>query len=398
MVAISDFYYDFSGRSNYNPGPKLGLKPVYIFAVLERQIIYFVNPILRYKKELLLLLITLFFSLAAAELALRLFVKDIVPLYVPDAELGYVYWKNFETERYNGEAGKKIKIETNSYGFVDKQWQPDPQAFKIMVVGDSFVEALQVDGENRFTNLLEKKFLESGRKAQVFNLGRGGVGPESYLKFLRKFYPILKPDAVIVSLYNGNDFLNVNSKTAPDLRRVNYLARGDEVIAYSQIADAREKLSWRIKAVMGKFYLTQFAYKSYLHLKQRRPPDNAAESEPVSAGQTAPFYCQVNNPNLADSFKISKKLFQEMKAIAGDRLVILQVPDKEQFEGQSNEECDYTLPEKHVSQAAREDGIKLIQLFELAQREYKNYYDSHLTPEGHQFVSDILFYYLNSVK
>ena len=87
-----------------------------------------------------------------------------------------------------------------------------------------------------------------------------------------------------------------------------------------------------------------------------------------------------------------------MKAIAGDRLVILQVPDKEQFEGQSNEECDYTLPEKHVSQAAREDGIKLIQLFELAQREYKNYYDSHLTPEGHQFVSDILFYYLNSVK
>jgi hypothetical protein len=71
---------------------------------------------------------------------------------------------------------------------------------KILLIGDSFTWGHSASSlENSFTHLL----LEKGYT--VWNTGISGADPAQYLAIARKYIPLLKPDAVIVNFYLGND-------------------------------------------------------------------------------------------------------------------------------------------------------------------------------------------------
>ena len=99
---------------------------------------------------------------------------------------------------------------TNSIGFLDNEPAiPKPSGtFRILLVGDSIVEALQVPlaqkMQTRLAATLRKAF--PGQKTDVVAISRSGLGQGSELGFYNANRQI-KPDLVIL-MFVGNDFAN----------------------------------------------------------------------------------------------------------------------------------------------------------------------------------------------
>ncbi|MFN8441995.1 MAG: DUF5989 family protein [Caldilineaceae bacterium] len=90
----------------------------------------------------------------------------------------------------------------------DLTYEKPPGVFRVIVLGDSFVEAAQVQLEQSFPQQLGKLLQEHGVNAQVINAGVGGWGNDQELIWLREEGVKYHPDLVVVAIYPRNDFMN----------------------------------------------------------------------------------------------------------------------------------------------------------------------------------------------
>lgn len=83
---------------------------------------------------------------------------------------------------------------------------------RIMVLGDSYVEALHVPLEATFGQQigahLTNARLADGRRVEVVNVGVSGWGTDQQLLWLREMGYQYTPDIILLAFYPGNDFLN----------------------------------------------------------------------------------------------------------------------------------------------------------------------------------------------
>jgi hypothetical protein len=82
-----------------------------------------------------------------------------------------------------------------------------PGTFRILVLGDSFVEATQVNEQDRFVNRLEALFNTSGvaTRYEVIDGSCGGWGTGQQLLYLREQGLAYQPDLVLLAFFVGND-------------------------------------------------------------------------------------------------------------------------------------------------------------------------------------------------
>src|SRR5882762_9130657 len=97
----------------------------------------------------------------------------------------------------NFDENKNI-FETNNLGFHDRERQATNDNYRILFLGDSFVEGRQVETDTLFTSRLEKKLAVDGRKIEVINGGVPGTGtPYQYVLWKEFFEPNLKTDHLV---------------------------------------------------------------------------------------------------------------------------------------------------------------------------------------------------------
>ena len=125
--------------------------------------------------------------------------------YIPEETLGWKLVPNLEfiftdDHWYSREFSVPIKI--NSLGFrdLDRNHKKPSSVYRIAIMGDSFVEALQVPFSKTAGQLLEKKLNEKfldqssgARQFEVLNFGVGAHGTDqaflTYLKYAQKYQP-----------------------------------------------------------------------------------------------------------------------------------------------------------------------------------------------------------------
>jgi hypothetical protein len=96
----------------------------------------------------------------------------------------------------------KVKYTSNSIGARDvERLSPGPSNSAIFL-GDSFIEGLGVEDDNRLSNIFEK---ETGKGS--INLGtEGSVGPLQYMMLYDAFAPRYAHDTVVIGFLPYNDF------------------------------------------------------------------------------------------------------------------------------------------------------------------------------------------------
>jgi hypothetical protein len=324
----------------------------------------------------------------------------------------------------------------NSHGFRDyeRTYEKPADVFRIIVLGDSYVEALQVPLEDSFTALLEKTLNTNGSvtRFEVLPLGLMGSGTAAEYHRYLKLGVLYDPDLVIVAFFTGNDFRN-NSKV---LNReitgfyYHFNEKHDLVLDRSLIDAYEESLTYPKRLFQQlktkSHVLTLISDRIYLFKRQlleARIMEAARSNE--SAGDdkinTLDLFSDLNiyRPDLPsawrDTIEITKKIILNFKKSAeehGSQFLLLGLSNAEQIhpdlgrklKDQYSIELDYEQPDRILEEFARQNGVLFLKLMP-AFREHHlktgqylhgfgDSYGGHWNQAGHRLAAELIFKFL----
>jgi len=144
-------------------------------------------------------------SLLLLELLVRSFVVSPAAV-VFDAELGPMKAPDTVLLRtYEGYA----RFTTDDFGFNNDALPSSLPKHRLLVLGDSFVEATHVMRENNFVSLLNRR-----GDTLAYNAGFAGADPRAFPVLARRFQQILAPDLIVLCV-NEDDLSALRSVNLP---------------------------------------------------------------------------------------------------------------------------------------------------------------------------------------
>lgn len=151
--------------------------------------------------------IVLGFSISVALIIGELLIRQFFPLpngyptgdllFQADSILGWRFLPNLDT-KVNWPFETSVEVKTNTWGFRDSFKQFEDSSF--IFIGDSYVSALEVEKELRFTELLKRK-----TNQPIYNLGVNGFGPVQYFLLTKEILTYCKPKKILYFIYLRND-------------------------------------------------------------------------------------------------------------------------------------------------------------------------------------------------
>ena len=147
------------------------------------------------------------------ELITRVFITFPVST-IPDRELGWLRKPN--SVYLHSKEGRAIN-NFNSLGFNDREVsETKSKNSTLLILGDSFVEALHVPKSKNFTSLVENQ----AKCINIFNAGRADLSPIQYHALAKRLSKILLPKAIILTV-NYGDFADIERNNAKIIRDQN---------------------------------------------------------------------------------------------------------------------------------------------------------------------------------
>jgi len=139
-----------------------------------------------------------------------------------------------------------VQVQVNRDRFVDREWaDPQPGVPRVLVIGDSFVEAAQVDLEQGFGRVLEAAMGEQrGALVEVLSLGVPGAGTGTALALLDVYAPRLRPQLVVLGFLLSNDVLNNHPLLEPKPDKPFYRLDGGVLVPTD--AQRSSSSAWRV--------------------------------------------------------------------------------------------------------------------------------------------------------
>jgi hypothetical protein len=158
--------------------------------------------------NLLLLLGTFLCCILVLEVGLRLLFPQPMTRARVDPDLGWFHAAKAQFTYTRQEFSTSVGY--NSFGLRDSEHplQKPPGVFRIAILGDSYVEGLQVPLDSVFSKVLERTLRDRGYDCETLNFGVSGYGPDQELVLLKKYALQFDPDLVILS-FSKNDVGNV---------------------------------------------------------------------------------------------------------------------------------------------------------------------------------------------
>jgi hypothetical protein len=154
--------------------------------------------------NVLLGLVALVLSLTVAEVCVRLFAPQPIGLSHQDPYGLALHYPGIT--RFLPQYGHKVSF--NSVGMRDTEHTFEKKAgtFRILLLGDSFMEALQVPDDSTLARLMERDLTRAtGRPVEVVNAGVSGWGTGDELRYLTRYGLAYHPDLVVVAMTLHND-------------------------------------------------------------------------------------------------------------------------------------------------------------------------------------------------
>jgi hypothetical protein len=142
----------------------------------------------------------------------------------------------------------RVKVHINSDGLRDRELVDNPERDEVRIVlaGDSVVEALQVNNFDTMDSKAEVRLLQLGHDTEIVNLGASGHGPLDQLVRIERLGLILEPQ-IVIAITNATDFVSgelLTDAAGPGyvLNSESKLVRGD---SYKQAFSIRYADRWQ---------------------------------------------------------------------------------------------------------------------------------------------------------
>lgn len=137
----------------------------------------------------------------------------------PVDSLGFTFQPNLDTRVNSGEG--LVRLVTDKSGFRISPSGPRSADRVVLLLGDSFMAAIQVEYEKSLASLMEQGLTSAvGEPVQVRNHAVGGWDPPQYLIQARRSLADDVVDFVVVSVYLGNDVVMEPMEIRPAMQAV----------------------------------------------------------------------------------------------------------------------------------------------------------------------------------
>jgi len=309
-----------------------------------------------------------------------------------------------------------VHVEFNRAGFRDVEHEvAKPKGCKrVVLVGDSFCEALQVDLEETFFRQLQARLRAGGESWEVLNLGVGDFGTAQELIALREYGMRYQPDVVVCEVYPLNDIGNNAIGLASFCRSQNdayrpYLVERDGALQQVSWQPVRQSL----RHGLATFRVAEracFAVEKLLCGLE----DDAARLERMRAAGLPPLdpllYSFVADEGqqieaVRQGWRITERCLEEMARLCrehGATFVVLTIPFEatvglqwQSFaEQQPPPALDPEYPDRRLDAFCRKLGVPcvpMLPVFAQHRDECMPGREGHLNPAAHRYTADALY-------
>lgn len=341
-------------------------------------------------------------ALLVAEFAVRVAAPQQLIQIRPDLwqavdSIGYAHQPSVDVRMNTGE--REVSVRTDADGFRIGTAGRRDAAASVLLIGDSFAEALQVEHEQSFAFLLERSMeTRLGRSVVVRNAGVGGYGPNHYLLLTRRALARAPFALVVATLFVGNDAIDT---------RVDYLPPRTPV----------ERQQFRFPRALGRSELVSallapmndaLEVRSHLFVLVK----NQLATVRMRMGLTADYLplayqrAEAASPRWSVTAALSHDLAAAAKAHGAPTLFVL-IPER--FQVYEDEFARYitgfsvdpaTLdldqPSRLLAESLRAEGLLVVDALE----EFRavrgdgprlfGTVDQHLSPRGHEVLAHII--------
>ena len=351
-----------------------------------------------WRHRLLLILFGVVFGLALVEIGLRLIGFSYPEFYVSDAQRGYSLRPNMEGwYRKEGEA----YVHINSDGLRDREHSKIKPAntFRIAVLGDSFVEALQVPFEESFCHIVEQQLRNcpamAAHDVEVINFGVSGYGTAQELITLRNQVWQYSPDLVLLAVTTNND-ISDNSQALKKTNQIPYFVWRDERLveddSFLQTSSFQSRNNFLGRA--GRWFrdhlrLVQAIQQAAFAVRVRREQRAAAKSAQVEKPPNTPqgsltptdelgvdnlVYREPSDPVWINAWTVTEQLIKTMRneieskgaifavVALSNPPQVLPTPESREAFLQRVAATDIFYPDNRIAQFCGREGIAVATL------------------------------------
>ena len=304
-------------------------------------------------------------------------------------------------------------VRLNALGFHDRDYpaeRPAPETYRIMVLGDSYVAALEVPLEQTFHKRLEARLVRQdplGRGSyQVIAFGQGRTAQETEIGWARQYAPVYRPDLVLYVFFCGNDFMENDPETFAEASSFGerYLRK----VVPRKIALFRRLLVFPRLRVNGLF--AEAASDYYLEHLDRfdatitradlDSPELGIYENPLSAKWAAAYERTGKLLDVARKEALQRQERFVLGSLSGPQ-AMSKAAERALWAEAKNPHLDYERPDRWVRDWAERHHVSHIELgpplAAVGRRKLFWKHDQHLNPEGHAVVADLLYDYLVGV-
>lgn len=350
----------------------------------------------------LLIVISCGLALLLAEVALRLAAPQQLIQIRPDLwqaadTLGWSVRPNVATTINTGE--RTVNVFTDRDGFRVGRNGRREAATKVLLIGDSFMQALQVEHERSIAGLLEAELERSlGRPVAVRNAGVDGWNPNQYLIRTRQLLARDSFDLVVVAVFVGNDVV---------AEQVDYLPARSPVEQH----ELRMPQAWSWNEIVSAWLAPVndgLEKRSHLFTLLK----NQLSTVRMRLGLTAEYFPYVYRKDQAESprWKATAKVAAAHARLAADRgipTLFVLVPERFQVYEHFFDEyikafgidpaaVDLEQPSRELRRTFAEEGLEVIDVLPLLRSARDSTsplfgsVDRHLSPQGHVVLASLL--------
>ncbi len=378
-----------------------------------------------------------FFSQACLGIMLAALVFEAaVRLFIPVSD---VFWESdpvIGMKLIPNKRGRSIKrelfdvpVQINSHGFREREhaWEKPAGTMRVVLLGDSYIEALQVPFEQSVPALLEGRLRAAGIEAETINLGVSSLGTARQYLVLREYGLRYKPDLVLL-FFVGNDLTNNSARIEgtpyfpyPVPNNDGSLARDDAGRPrFTPIIDTRSRLAF----LTGFLKHYSQSYRLLRATLEGSPPVHAAlfriglmSTPPAGGGgQPADFglheiYRVQDKDAWIEAWTLTENFLLDIKRLANENgawfaVVLVPAPWEVYSEiwermlarvpAMRQAALDLDKPSRRLTaflDAHRIAHMNLLPAFRQRAGELPRLYffpDSHWTSEGHRLAADLL--------
>ena len=336
----------------------------------------------RLRKAALVVLFSLLVPLVGGELAIRVYAHFFFPkLMVIDDALGWRHAAN-KSKPYTNEDGETVLTVQNEFGNRGPA-HPIERAEgrrRVLVLGDSFTEGVQVAEEQLFTALLEA----SAPDLEVINTGVGGWGNVQQFLYLREEGLRFQPDHVLLMCFENDLDDNVTPYT-PAIYKRPYCEAQDGGVRLIEECENDAYLQF-VAPVPGRALLLRYSLLFYAFNDRFWQPSRSARLESIANREREAIDWDTKYTVFFDVLERLQRLTQD----AGATFDVVLIPFKQGvLDGRSD------IQERALAGCA-ERGIAVRSLLEPLARAQeaglRPYFDGdiHFTAAGHRVAAEEL--------